>query len=118
MSPLLFWVLSFDVLNVTFDMHNSSATKKGSGLDNSILFSNAMWSSSRSRTDGTGPFGPVGGARMGTATFDFTGTIPVLDYTAFDQNDFANGIITPLSDRNVLSKDSRQKQKLPHLLGY
>jgi hypothetical protein len=40
-------------LNVTFDMHNSSATKKGTGLDNSILFSNAMWSSSRSRTDGT-----------------------------------------------------------------
>jgi hypothetical protein len=95
-------------LNVTFDIHNSSATKKGSGLDNSILFSNAMWSSAGSKTDGTGPFGPVGGARMGTATFDFTGNIPILDYTAFDQNDYANGIITP---RELLASELPRKIK-------
>ena len=49
-------------LNLTFDMHDSSATIKSYG--NSIMFSNARWSSAGSRTDGTGPFGPVGGARM------------------------------------------------------
>ena len=89
-------------LNITLDMHNSSATKKGTGLDNNIMFSNARWSSAGSKTDGTGPFGPVGGARMGTATFDFTGMIPILDYTAFDENDLQNGITTP---RELVASD-------------
>ena len=87
-------------LNLTFDMHDSSATIKSYG--NSIMFSNARWSSAGSRTDGTGPFGPVGGARMGTATFDFTGMIPILDYTAFDENDMQNGITTP---RELVASD-------------
>ena len=87
-------------LNLTFDMHDSSATIKSFG--NSIMFSNARWSSAGSRTDGTGPFGPVGGARMGTATFDFTGSIPILDYTAFDENDLQNGITTP---RELVASD-------------
>ncbi|MDG1948786.1 MAG: TonB-dependent receptor, partial [SAR86 cluster bacterium] len=87
-------------LNLTFDMHDSSATIKSFG--NSIMFSNARWSSAGSRTDGTGPFGPVGGARMGTATFDFTGSIPILDYTAFDENDMQNGITTP---RELVASD-------------
>ena len=87
-------------LNLTFDMHDSSATIKSYG--NSIMFSNARWSSADSRTDGTGPFGPVGGARMGTATFDFTGMIPILDYTAFDENDMQNGITTP---RELVASD-------------
>ena len=89
-------------LNLTLDMHNSSATKKGTGLDNNIMFSNARWSSANSKTDGSGPFGPVGGARMGTATFDFTGMIPILDYTAFDENDMYNNITTP---RELVASD-------------
>ncbi len=75
-------------LNLTLICIIHLLLKKGTGLDNNIMFSNARWSSSGSKTDGTGPFGPVGGARMGTATFDFTGMIPILDYTAFDENDF------------------------------
>ena len=91
-----------DDLNITFDHHDSSATKKGTGLDNSILFSNARWLDAANYCCDGGPFG-ANGARMGTAFFDFSGNIPVLSYTSSDE---ATGEVRELVASDLAPKEA------------
>ena len=91
-----------DNLNITLDKHDSSATKKGSGMDNAITFSNARWLDAANYCCGGGPFG-ANGARMGTATFDFTGNIPVLTYTSSDE---ATGVARELVASDLAPKEA------------
>ena len=96
-----------DDLNVTFDYHDSSATKKGTGADNAISFSNARWPSAANFCCGGGPTGSspdnTGGARMGTAYYDFTGNIPVLNYTSTDEN---TGVARELTAADLAPKEA------------
>ena len=68
-------------------------------MDNAITFSNARWLDAANYCCGGGPFG-ANGARMGTATFDFTGNIPVLTYTSSDE---ATGVARELVGQSSIS---------------
>jgi len=96
-----------DDLNITLDRHDSSATVKGnfggSGLDNSLTFSNARWLAAANNCCGGGPFGADGG-RVGTKAFDFTnGDIPTLSYETFDE---ATGVARELMASDMAPKEA------------
>ena len=93
-----------DNFNATFDYHDSSATKKGTGLDNAITFSNARWVAAANYCCDGGPgLGGADGARMGTAYFDFRGNIPILNYTSTDE---ATGVARELIASDLAPKEA------------
>jgi len=96
-----------DDLNITLDKHSSTASVKGnfggSGLDNSLTFSNSRWLAAANWCCNGGPYG-ADGARVGTKAFDFTnGDVPTLSYQTFDE---ATGVARELIASDMAPKEA------------